>query len=252
MGKKSLLLCLALCALLWGCQGESPSQASGVPSAPAQSSAASAVASEEPAPSPTASPVATPSPEPASAPQAGEEHPQSFSSDSPLAPLENQEGEFSLPGFSLGATLWEVQAQLALTPDAPELELMREENDVHFGTRIAQYRMGTMELGGRDFTRELTFWDDRLDSVELVLDAQEGEDLAPLYQELWQELDQAFGLEDQVELPGPILDAATDETYDSQRFGSATSGDTKLTLTASLRGERTVQVKVTVMQATGN
>src|SRR5699024_4709044 len=109
-----LLLTLGLLAgALAGCQQEeTPSQSASTPAA-----TAAPQETATPAPPPTAAPTAAPSkaPEatPAPAPEVGEE----------LSMVEEEDGEFGLPGLTLGMSLEEVETAAALFPDAPQLEL---------------------------------------------------------------------------------------------------------------------------------
>ena len=229
-----LLLTLGLLAgALAGCQQEeTPSQSASTPAAtPAPQETAT------PAPTPTAAPTAAPSkaPEatPAPAPEVGEE----------LSMVEEEDGEFGLPGLTLGMSLEEVETAAALFPDAPQLELVEEREDRHFGVTIALYRLGATQLLDRQFAWELVFWDEQLHSISLTL--EEGEDLAAFYQELEEGLADRFGLEDfsQVDLQSPLTlpsGAAYDQVNTS--MAASDSGETTLTLTGLFQGDALVQL----------
>ena len=221
-----LLLTLGLLAgALAGCQQEE------TPPPSASTSAATAAPQETatPAPTPTAAPTAAPSkaPEatPTPAPEVGEE----------LSMVEEEDGEFGLPGLTLGMSLEEVETAAALFPDAPQLELVEERVDAHFQTTIALYRMGAQTMAGREFTRKLTFWDGELHSLSLELLAEEGEDLEPVFQSLEEELRARWSVAMENELnvtQAPALDNG--ETYQRSRFVRVESdtGETAMLLNA--------------------
>ena len=221
-----LLLTLGLLAgALAGCQQEeTPSPSASTPAAtPAPQETAT------PAPTPTAAPTAAPSkaPEatPAPAPEVGEE----------LSMVEEEDGEFGLPGLTLGMSLEEVETAAALFPDEPQLELVEEREDAHFQTTIALYRMGAQTMAGREFTRKLTFWDGELHSLSLELLAEEGEDLEPVFQSLEEELRARWSVAMENELnvtQAPALDNG--ETYQRSRFVRVESdtGETAMLLNA--------------------
>lgn len=221
-----LLLTLALLAgTLAGCQQEE------IPSQSASTPAATAAPQETatPAPTPTAAPTAAPSkaPEatPTPAPEVGEE----------LSMVEEEDGEFGLPGLTLGMPLEEVETAAALFPDEPQLELVEEREDAHFQTTIALYRMGAQTMAGRDFTRKLTFWDGELHGLSLELLAEAGEDLGPVFQSLEEELRARWSVAMENELnvtQAPALDNG--ETYQRSRFVRVESdtGETAMLLNA--------------------
>ena len=60
--------------------------------------------------------------------------------------VEEEDGEFGLPGLTLGMSLEEVETAAALFPDAPQLELVEEREDAHFQTTISLYRMGAQTM----------------------------------------------------------------------------------------------------------
>ena len=221
-----LLLTLGLLAgALAGCQQEEtpPPNASTPAAMPAPQETVT------PAPTPTAAPTAAPSkaPEatPAPAPEVGEE----------LSMVEEEDGEFGLPGLTLGMSLEEVETAAALFPDEPQLELVEEREDAHFQTAIALYRMGAQTMAGREFTRKLTFWDGELHSLSLELLAEEGEDLEPVFQSLEEELRARWSVAMENELnvtQAPALDNG--ETYQRSRFVRVESdtGETAMLLNA--------------------
>lgn len=221
-----LLLTLGLLAgALAGCQQEE------IPSQSASTPAATAAPQETatPAPTPTAATTAAPSkaPEatPTPAPEVGEE----------LSMVEEEDGEFGLPGLTLGMSLEEVETAAALFPDEPQLELVEEREDAHFQTTIALYRMGAQTMAGREFTRKLTFWDGELHSLSLELLAEEGEDLEPVFQSLEEELRARWSVAMENELnvtQAPALDNG--ETYQRSRFVRVESdtGETAMLLNA--------------------
>ena len=221
-----LFLTLGLLAgALAGCQQEE------IPSQSASTPAATAAPQETatPAPTPTAATTAAPSkaPEatPTPAPEVGEE----------LSMVEEEDGEFGLPGLTLGMSLEEVETAAALFPDEPQLELVEEREDAHFQTTIALYRMGAQTMAGREFTRKLTFWDGELHSLSLELLAEEGEDLEPVFQSLEEELRARWSVAMENELnvtQAPALDNG--ETYQRSRFVRVESdtGETAMLLNA--------------------
>ena len=221
-----LLLTLALLAgTLAACQQEEE------PSSSVSSAAATAAPQETatPAPTPTAATTAAPSkaPEatPTPAPEVGQE----------LSMVEEEDGEFGLPGLTLGMSLEEVETAAALFPDEPQLELVEEREDAHFQTTIALYRMGAQTMAGRDFTRKLTFWDGELHSLSLELLAEGGEDLEPVFQSLEEELRARWSVAMENELnvtQAPALDNG--ETYQRSRFVRVESdtGETAMLLNA--------------------
>lgn len=221
-----LLLTLGLLAgALAGCQQEeTPSQSASTPAA-----TAAPQETATPTPTPTAAPTAAPSkaPEatPTPAPEVGEE----------LSMVEEEDGEFGLPGLTLGMSLEEVETAAVLFPDAPQLELVEEREDAHFQTTIALYRMGAQTMAGREFTRKLTFWDGELHSLSLELLAEEGEDLEPVFQSLEEELRARWSVAMENELnvtQAPALDNG--ETYQRSRFVRVESdtGETAMLLNA--------------------
>lgn len=231
---------LALCLVcLAACQGEEPS--SSLP-APASASAAPEAAGSQitetaPTPAPTAAPTPSPTPAPTATPQPTPE-PTAFDV------LQNEAGEFSYAGLEMGMPLSQVEEALALMgKGAPQLELVEEREDRHFGVTIALYRLGATQLLDRQFAWELVFWDEQLHSISLTL--EEGEDLAAFYQELKEGLGDRFGLEDftQVDLQSPLTlpsGAAYDQVDTS--MAASDSGETTLTLTGRFQGDTLVQL----------
>lgn len=221
-----LLLTLGLLAgALAGCQQEETPP----PSASTPAATAAPQETATPAPTPTAATTAAPSkaPEatPTAAPEVGEE----------LSMVEEEDGEFGLPGLTLGMSLEEVETAAALFPDEPQLELVEEREDAHFQTTIALYRMGAQTMAGREFTRKLTFWDGELHSLSLELLAEEGEDLEPVFQSLEEELRARWSVAMENELnvtQAPALDNG--ETYQRSRFVRVESdtGETAMLLNA--------------------
>lgn len=231
---------LALCLIcLAACQGEEPS--SSLP-APASTSAAPEAAGSQiteatPTPAPTAAPTPSPTPVPTATPQPTPA-PTAFDV------LQNEAGEFSYAGLEMGMPLSQVEEALALMgKGAPQLELVEEREDRHFGVTIALYRLGATQLLDRQFAWELVFWDEQLHSISLTL--EEGEDLAAFYQELKEGLGDRFGLEDfsQVDLQSPLTlpsGAAYDQVNTS--MAASDSGETTLTLTGLFQGDTLVQL----------
>ena len=158
--------------------------------------------------------------------------------------LQNEAGEFSYAGLEMGMPLSQVEEALALMGEgAPQLELVEEREDRHFGVTIALYRLGATQLLDRQFAWELVFWDEQLHSISLTL--EEGEDLAAFYQELKEGLGDRFGLEDftQVDLQSPLTlpsGAAYDQVNTS--MAASDSGETTLSLTGLFQGDTLVQL----------
>lgn len=230
------LICLA------ACQGEEPSSSLPASSTPGSTSATPEAAGSQiteatPAPAPTAAPTPSPTPVPTATPQPTPE-PTAFDV------LQNEAGEFSYAGLEMGMPLSQVEEALALMGEgAPQLELVEEREDRHFGVTIALYRLGATQLLDRQFAWELVFWDEQLHSISLTL--EEGEDLAAFYQELEEGLADRFGLEDfsQVDLQSPLTlpsGAAYDQVNTS--MAASDSGETTLTLTGLLQGDALVQL----------
>lgn len=231
---------LALCLIcLAACQGGEPS--SSLP-APASTSAAPEAAGSQitettPTPAPTAASTPSPTPVPTATPQPTPE-PTAFDV------LQNEAGEFSYAGLEMGMPLSQVEEALALMGEgAPQLELVEEREDRHFGVTIALYRLGATQLLDRQFAWELVFWDEQLHSISLTL--EEGEDLTAFYQELEEGLADRFGLEDfsQVDLQSPLTlpsGAAYDQVNTS--MAASDSGETTLTLTGLFQGDTLVQL----------
>ena len=239
---------LALCLLcLPACQGEEPSSSlTAVASTSATPEAAGSQITETtptpaptaaPTPAPTAAPTPSPTPVPTATPQPTPE-PTAFDV------LQNGAGEFSYAGLEMGMPLSQVEEALALMGEgAPQLELVEEREDRHFGVTIALYRLGATQLLDRQFAWELVFWDEQLHSISLTL--EEGEDLAAFYQELEEGLADRFGLEDfsQVDLQSPLTlpsGAAYDQVNTS--MAASDSGETTLTLTGLFQGDALVQL----------
>lgn len=231
---------LALCLIcLAACQGGEPS--SSLPAPASTSSAPEAAGSQitetTPTPAPTAASTPSPTPVPTATPQPTPE-PTAFDV------LQNEAGEFSYAGLEMGMPLSQVEEALALMGEgAPQLELVEEREDRHFGVTIALYRLGATQLLDRQFAWELVFWDEQLHSISLTL--EEGEDLAAFYQELKEGLGDRFGLEDftQVDLQSPLTlpsGAAYDQVDTS--MAASDSGETTLTLTGLFQGDTLVQL----------
>lgn len=231
---------LALCLIcLAACQGGEPS--SSLPAPASTSSAPEAAGSQitetTPTPAPTAASTPSPTPVPTATPQPTPE-PTAFDV------LQNEAGEFSYAGLEMGMPLSQVEEALALMGEgAPQLELVEEREDRHFGVTIALYRLGATQLLDRQFAWELVFWDEQLHSISLTL--EEGEDLAAFYQELEEGLADRFGLEDfsQVDLQSPLTlpsGAAYDQVNTS--MAASDSGETTLTLTGLFQGDTLVQL----------
>lgn len=237
---------LALClACLAACRGEEPSSSLPASQVPAStSSTVEAASSQSAGTTPKVTPAAaTPSPSPAPTPGATQAPTATTAPEEeetwPLDLLQNGEGEFSFSGMDLGTPLDQIQEALArLGEDAPPLELVREAEDRHFGVTIAQYRLGEVELLGRTFSRELTFWDEKLHAISLQLEG--GADLPAFYQELKDGLEACFDLEDfgQVELQEPMeLPNGTSYTGVHTHMAASATGATSLTLTGFSQGE---------------
>lgn len=231
---------LALCLIyLAACQGEEPSASLPAPASASSTpeSAGSQITEATPAPTPTAAPTSSPTPVPTATPQPTPE-PTAFDV------LQNEAGEFSYAGLEMGMPLSQVEEALALMGEgAPQLELVEEREDRHFGVTIALYRLGATQLLDRQFAWELVFWDEQLHSISLTL--EEGEDLAAFYQELKEGLGDRFGLEDftQVDLQSPLTlpsGAAYDQVNTS--MAASDSGETTLSLTGLFQGDTLVQL----------
>lgn len=221
---------LALCLIcLAACQGEAPSSSLPAPASTSATpeAAGSQITEATPAPAPTAEPTPSPTPEPIA-----------------FDVLQNEAGEFSYAGLEMGMPLSQVEEALTLMGEgAPQLELVEEREDRHFGVTIALYRLGATQLLDRQFAWELVFWDEQLHSISLTL--EEGEDLAAFYQELEEGLADRFGLEDfsQVDLQSPLTlpsGAAYDQVNTS--MAASDSGETTLTLTGLFQGDALVQL----------
>ena len=102
-------------------------------------------------PAPTAAP--TPSPHPCA-----HRHAQPTPAPTAFDVLQNEAGEFSYAGLEMGMPLSQVEEALALMGEgAPQLELVEEREDRHFGVTIALYRLGATQLLDRQFAWELVF-----------------------------------------------------------------------------------------------
>ena len=231
---------LALCLIcLAACQGEAPSSSLPAPASTSATpeAAGSQITEATPAPTPTAAPTPSPTPVPTATPQPTPA-PTAFDV------LQNEAGEFSYAGLEMGMPLSQVEEALArMGEGAPQLELVEEREDRHFGVTIALYRLGATQLLDRQFAWELVFWDEQLHSISLTL--EEGEDLAAFYQELEEGLADRFGLEDfsQVDLQSPLTlpsGAAYDQVNTS--MAASDSGETTLTLTGLFQGDTLVQL----------
>ncbi len=102
----------------------------------------------------------------------------------------------------------------------PQLEWPSNGGGTH-----SEYRAGAMNMDGASFALTLGFLDGLLNSFTFTCDAQEGEDLSPLYEDLRSQLGSLYGLPEEESVLEDVLAPAQEERgkdllYDIQRFSS--------------------------------
>lgn len=124
-----------------------------------------------------------------------------------LEDLQNQQGDFLLPGFYYGIDPHTLSLFVGLPEQEPvDCQEVPALMNMYPAYVLTTYEMGTVRLLGETFQVEATFEDDALVRCELVRTAQEGEDLSALYESLCQEQKALYGLSSSGEIRQEIQD----------------------------------------------
>lgn len=168
-----------------------------------------------------------------------------------LEDLQNQQGDFLLPGFYYGIDPRTLSLFVGLPEQEPvDCQEVPALMNMYPAYVLTTYEMGTVRLLGETFQVEVTFEDDALVRCELVRTAQEGEDLSALYESLFQEQKALYGLTSSGEIRQEIKDKrgrkVADRTLVFETFEEEGDLSTRLEGQGLILGETMTQVSLSL------
>lgn len=168
-----------------------------------------------------------------------------------LEDLQNQQGDFLLPGFYYGIDPRTLSLFVGLPEQEPvDCQEVPALMNMYPAYVLTTYEMGTVRLLGETFQVEVTFEDDALVRCELVRTAQEGEDLSALYESLCQEQKALYGLTSSGEIRQEIQDErgrkVADRTLVFETFEEEGDLSTRLEGQGLILGETMTQVSLSI------
>ena len=153
----------------------------------------------------------------------------------------SSEGDFTYLELEYGTPAQVVLPLFGLSSAEPDREWESNGGGTH-----SEYRAGAMNMDGASFALTLGFLDGLLNSFTFTCDAQEGEDLTSLYEDLRAQLGSLYGLPEEESVLEDVLVVGGKEngqalSYDTQRFSSVVEEE----------GERATQLFLSLMELDG-
>ena len=153
----------------------------------------------------------------------------------------SSEGDFTYLELEYGTPAQVVLPLFGLSGAEPDREWESNGGGTH-----SEYRAGAMNMDGASFGLTLGFLDGLLNSFTFTCDAQEGEDLSSLYEDLRAQLGSLYGLPEEESVLEDVLAPAQEERgkdllYDVQRFSSVVEEE----------GERATRLSLSLMELDG-
>lgn len=151
------------------------------------------------------------------------------------------EGDFTYLELEYGTPAQVVLPLFGLSGAEPDREWESNGGGTH-----SEYRAGAMNMDGASFALTLGFLDGLLNSFTFTCDAQEGEDLSPLYEDLRAHFGSLYGLPEEESVLEDVLAPAQEERgkdllYDIQRFSSVVEEE----------GERATRLSLSLIELDG-
>ena len=153
----------------------------------------------------------------------------------------SSEGDFTYLELEYGTPAQVVLPLFGLSGAEPDREWESNGGGTH-----SEYRAGAVDLDGASFGLTLGSLDGLLNSFTFTCDAQEGEDLTPLYEDLRAQLGSLYGLPEEESVLEDVLAPAQEERgkdllYDIQRFSSVVEEE----------GERATRLSLSLLELDG-
>ena len=153
----------------------------------------------------------------------------------------SSEGDFTYLELEYGTPAQVVLPLFGLSGAEPDRKWESNGGGFH-----SEYRAGAMNMDGASFGLTLGFLDGLLNSFTFTCDAQEGEDLTPLYEDLRAQLGSLYGLPEEESVLEDVLAPAQEERgkdllYDIQRFSSVVEEE----------GERVTRLSLSLIELDG-